>query len=245
MNRDSNLYEGPTPDQMPGFNLEEYKKGREYQNILKDVARINSPEYLEYEAAAREYNMDANRFMESHTSSAPKQVNREEKIRNVINSCKKKSDDIIKNCVKYGYLSLYAGSDGIPVEKVDGYSVWDPNKIIDMFIITKKIKQYQEQIQKEIENGSMLPDLKGHKYNPQGKEDRLIRDQIRTKPTTQTSFKKRSKRVPRKVSANRSKKRSKRHSMKLSQNRSKKRSKRKSDNRSKKRSKRVSAKRSK
>ena len=83
MNWDSNLYKngGPTPDQMPGFNLEEYKKSPEYQKILDEAARLNSPECLEYEAEAREYNMNANRFMDSQTSSAPKQVNREEKIK--------------------------------------------------------------------------------------------------------------------------------------------------------------------
>ncbi len=242
MNWDSNLYEGPTPDQMPGFNLEEYKKGPEYQKILEDVARINSPEYMEYEAAAHQYNMEANRFMESHTSSAPKKITREQKLKNVINSCKKKqTDQDIKNCVKYGYLSLYAGSDGIPVKEVDGYSVWDPNKIIDMLIITKKIKEYQEQIQKKIENGSMFPDLKGHKYNPQGKEAKSIREQLRNKSTSQTAFKKRSKRKSKKVSEKRCVKRSKKKSKGNSRRVSAKRSKKKS----KKKFKRVSAKRSK
>jgi hypothetical protein len=98
-----------------------------------------------------------------------------------------------------------------------------------MLIITKKIKEYQQQIQKKIENGSMFPDLKGHKYNPQEKQARLIRDQIRTKLGSQTAFKKRSKRKSKKVSekrcAKRSKKKSKGNSRRVSAKRSKKKSK--------------------
>ena len=211
MNWDSSLFQPNqliAPDQIPGFNLEEYKQGLKYKQNDEYVNFYKSDQYKQDQDNARQYNMRNDQILNSMDIQGSIKTP-EQKQNAAFENCKDNDQTKIPHCVRYCYLSLCAGQEGVKIQDLHLYKNTDEDTTaIDAVI--NRINQYKL----AIDNGIILP-----KPGPRSRS--RSRFKRKSKNRSKRKSKKRSKRKSKMVSQNRSKKRSKRKSKKLSAKRSK------------------------